>query len=178
MTGRKAGTMNSFDLIVYVFVVIAAAFGFRAGLLRSAVTIVAYLLAVPIAAWITSLIAPQGTGNAGVNAANPQLFAATFIVAGIVLGATFRMAVDEVIGAEIGIADRVAGAALGALRVALIAVTLVLIFDQMLPLSRQPVYLSESKLRPWLSQAGQRGFKSLPPDITAYIDNWKREHRM
>ena len=169
--------MNSFDLVVYACLVIAAAIGFRAGLLRSVVTIIGYLIAVPIAAWVTTLIAPQG-GNAAASTTNPQLFAAAFLVAGIVLGIVLRMAVDEMVGSHIGIADRLAGALLGAVRVGLIAVTLVLIFDQMLPLSRQPSYLTESKLRPWLSQAGQRGVKSLPPDVTAYIDKWKREHRM
>ncbi|MDB5616653.1 CvpA family protein [Tardiphaga sp.] len=170
--------MNVFDLIVYAGLVTAAVIGFRAGLLRSVVTIVAYLLAVPIAAWITTLIAPQLAGNAGVTTANPQLFAAAFLVAGIVLGMVLRMAVDETLGHHIGIADRIAGAALGAVRVGLIAVTLVLVFDQMLPASQQPPYLTESKLRPWLSQAGQRGFKSLPPDVSAYIDKWKRDHRL
>jgi membrane protein required for colicin V production len=175
--GRR-GTMNSFDLVVYVCVVIAALIGFRAGLLRSVATIVAYLLAVPIAAWITTLIAPQAGASAGIGAANPQLFAGAFLAAGVVLSMVLRIAVDDMIGVEIGVVDRLAGAALGAIRVGLIAVTLVLIFDQMLPVNRQPAYLTESKLRPWLSQAGQRGFKSLPPDVTAYIDRWKREHRM
>ena len=170
--------MNSFDLVVYLCIVIAAAIGFRAGLLRSVVTIVAYLFAVPIAAWVTALIAPQAAGSAGVSSANPQLFAAAFLISGIALGWALRMAVDDMIGSEIGLADRLAGALLGAVRVGLIAVTLVLVFDQMLPLSRQPNYLKESKLRPWLSQAGQRGFRSLPPDVTAYIEKWKREHRL
>lgn len=170
--------MNSFDLVVYACVVIAAVIGFRAGLLRSVATIVAYLLAVPIAAWLTTLIAPQVAGQVGLGTTNPQLFAGAFLVAGIVLGMVLRMAVNETIGPEIGVADRLAGAMLGAIRVGLIAVTLVLIFDQMLPASRQPAYLTDSRLKPWLSQAGQRGIKSLPSDVTAYIDKWKREHRL
>ena len=41
--------MNSFDLAVYAALAIAIGFGFRTGLLRSAMTILAYLLAAPIA---------------------------------------------------------------------------------------------------------------------------------
>ena len=52
-----------------------------------------------------------------------------------------RMALDETIGPEAGIGDRLAGAALGAVRVGLVAITLVLIFDQLVPADRQPAYL-------------------------------------
>ncbi|MGY4282390.1 putative membrane protein required for colicin V production [Bradyrhizobium sp. LM2.7] len=41
--------MNSFDLAVYAALALAIGFGFRTGLLRSAMTILAYLLAAPIA---------------------------------------------------------------------------------------------------------------------------------
>jgi membrane protein required for colicin V production len=43
--------MNSFDVVVYVGLIVAMVIGFRAGLLRSAVTILGYLLAMPIAVW-------------------------------------------------------------------------------------------------------------------------------
>ncbi len=45
-----------------------------------------------------------------------------------------RMALDETIGPGAGIGDRLAGAALGAVRVGLVAITLVLIFDRLVPL--------------------------------------------
>lgn len=41
--------MNSFDIVVLLGLVIAIATGFNTGLLRSAVTILAYLVAMPIA---------------------------------------------------------------------------------------------------------------------------------
>src|SRR5450756_1945133 len=168
--------MNSFDAVVYVGLAVAAVTGFNAGLLRSAVTILAYLLAMPIAVWAMSLVSPGGTGQPGsLWAQNPLLFFGTFLVIGIVLGKLMRMALDEVIGPETGLADRLAGAALGAVRVGLVAVTLVLIFDQLVPSDRQPAYLTGSQLRPLLSAAGQSGFKSLPPEVTAYIDRLKRE---
>jgi len=84
------------------------------------------------------------------------------------------MALDDAIGSQAGIADRLGGAALGAVRVGLVATTLVLIFDQVVPGSRQPAFLNGSQLRPLLSAAGQRGFKSLPPELAAAIDRLKK----
>jgi len=57
--------MNSFDAVVYLGLVVAVVTGFNAGLLRSAVTILAYLIAMPIALWIMSLISPQIDGKLG-----------------------------------------------------------------------------------------------------------------
>src|ERR1700724_3774735 len=148
--------MNSFDAVIYIGVVLAGVTGFNAGLLRSAVTILAYLIATPIAVWIMSLVAPEIGGKQP--AQPPLLFFGVFLVAGMVLGKSMRMALDESIGPGAGIGDRLAGAALGAVRVGLVAVTLVLIFDSLVPPDRQPAYLAGSQLRPLLSVAGQRGF--------------------
>jgi membrane protein required for colicin V production len=168
--------MNSFDAVVYLGLLIAVVTGFNAGLLRSAVTILAYLIAMPIAVWAMSLISPGTNGNLGQPLAqNSLLFFAVFLISGMVLGKLMRMVLDETIGSEAGIGDRLAGALLGAVRVGLVAITLVLIFDQLVPTDRQPAYLTGSQLRPLLSAAGQRGFKSLPPEVTAYIDRLKRD---
>ena len=171
--------MNSFDVVVYLALVVAAVAGFKAGLLRSALTILAYLIAMPIALWIMALLSPQIDGKlTSPWAQNSLLFFGIFLIAGIALGKLMRMALDETIGSESGIGDRLAGAALGAVRVGLVAITLVLIFDSLVPLNRQPAYLTGSHLRPLLSVAGQRGFKSLPPDVTAYIDRLKKDRRI
>jgi membrane protein required for colicin V production len=171
--------MNSFDVAVYLVLAVAVIAGFRAGLLRSGVTILGYLLAMPIAVWATSLIVPQVAGNAAVSMTqNSLIFFASFVVAGIVLGTLLRMAVNDMIGSDIGLGDRLGGAALGAIRVFLIAVTMVLIFDQLIPPTLQPAFLAGSQLRPMLSAAGQKGFKSLPPEATAMIDQFKRDHRI
>jgi membrane protein required for colicin V production len=50
--------MNSFDAVVYVALIAAVVLGFNSGLLRSAVTILAYLFAMPIAIWAMSFVAP------------------------------------------------------------------------------------------------------------------------
>ena len=168
--------MNSFDAVVCGATLAAMTMGFNAGLLRSAVTILAYLIAMPIAVWATSMVSRETGGMALMQ--NPLPFFATFLVAGIVLGKLMRMVLDEAIGTEAGIGDRLAGAALGAVRVGLVAISLVVVFDQLVPADRQPSYLVGSRLRPLLSAVGQMGLKSLPPDIAAYVDRLKRERRI
>ena len=171
--------MNSFDAVVYLGLVIAVVTGFNAGLLRSAVTILAYLIAMPIAVWAMSLVSPEIDGRfSSPLIQNSLLFFGIFLIIGIVLGKLMRMALDETIGPGSGIGDRLAGAALGAVRVGLVAITLVLIFDQLVPSDRQPAYLIGSQLRPLLSMAGQKGFKSLPPDVAATIDRLKKDRRI
>jgi len=168
--------MNSFDAVIYIGLVLAVVTGFNAGLLRSAVTILAYLIAMPIAVWATSLVSRETSGLALMQ--NPLPFFGTFLGAGIVLGKLMRMALDEAIGPGAGIGDRLAGAALGAMRVGLVAITLVLIFDRFVPADRQPAFLTGSQLRPLLSAAGQKGFNTLPPDTAAYIDRLKKDRRI
>jgi membrane protein required for colicin V production len=171
--------MNSFDAVVYLALAVAIVTGFNAGLLRSLVTILAYLFAMPIAAWIMSQVSPGLNHTSGALFTQTSLlFFAVFLIAGMALGKLARMALDEIIGSEAGLADRLAGAALGAVRTGLVAITLVLIFDQLVPADRQPAYLIGSQLRPLLSMAGQSGFRSLPPEVAAYIDRLKQDRRI
>ncbi len=168
--------MNGFDAAVFIGLVIAILTGFNAGLLRSAVTILAYLIAMPTAVWAMSLVSPAIGGAPWGQ--NWPLFFAVFLGAGMVLGKLMRIALDDAIGPQSGIGDRLAGAALGAVRVGLVAITVVLIFDSLVPADRQPAFLAGSQLRPLLSVAAQKGFKSLPPDVLAYIDRLKRDRRI
>jgi membrane protein required for colicin V production len=168
--------MNSFDAVVYLGLIVATVAGFNAGFLRSLVTILAYLIAMPIAVWVMSLVFPATGGEVAASFAQRSLLLfGVFLVVGIALGKMLRMALDETIGPSAGIGDRIAGALLGAVRVGLVAITLVLIFDALVPPDRQPAYLVGSKLRPLLSAVGQKGFKSLPPEVAATIDRLKRE---
>src|SRR5471030_1962190 len=119
---RRRSSMNSFDAAVYIGLVVAVVTGFNAGLLRSAVTILAYLIAMPIAVWAMSLISPGIDGNLGQPLAqNSLLFFGIFLISGMVLGKLMRMVLDETMGSEAGIGDRLAGALLGAVRVGLVA---------------------------------------------------------
>jgi membrane protein required for colicin V production len=87
--------MNSFDAAIYLGLVVAAVTGFNAGLLRSAVTILAYLIAMPVAVWATSLASPQiGGSPASPLMQNSLVFFGIFLVAGMVLAKLMRMALD------------------------------------------------------------------------------------
>ena len=66
-------------------------------------------------------------------AQNSPLFFGAFLVIGMVLGKLACFVLDDIIGPQAGIGDRLGGAALGAVRVGLIAITVVLIFDQLVP---------------------------------------------
>ena len=170
--------MNSFDLAIYVALAIAIGFGFRTGLLGSAVTILAYLLAAPIAVALMPLIVPQVAGNPNASLLQNWIwFFAIFVVVGMLFGYLGRLALSDTIR-DAGIGDRIGGAALGAIRVGLVATTLVLVFDQIVPPSRQPPFLAGSRLRPLFSAVGQMGFKSLPPEAADAIDRLKQERHI
>jgi membrane protein required for colicin V production len=171
--------INSFDLVVYLALVIAACSGFRTGLLRSAITILAYLLAMPLAMGAVAAMSPQlqAPPDSPLSQNWLQFFAA-FLVIGTALGKIGRMVLDGAIGPEAGLGDRLGGAALGATRAGLVAITLVLVFDRLVPLDRQPAFLEGSRLRPLFSLAGQMGFRSLPPELAAVIDRLKQERRI
>ncbi len=171
--------MNSFDAVVYAALVVAVVIGFNSGLLRSAVTILAYLFAMPIAIWAMSFVGPAISGQGDASwTQNWPLLVGIFLAAGMALGKLMRMVLDETIGPGAGIGDRLAGAVLGAVRVGLVAVTLVMIFDQLVPADREPGYLAGSRLRPLLSAAGKTGFRSLPPEVAAAIDRLKQDRQL
>jgi membrane protein required for colicin V production len=170
--------MNSFDLAVYAALAIAIGFGFRTGLLRSAMTILAYFLAAPIAIALVPLIAPQIASNPDAPLLQTWIwFFGIFVVVGMLFGHVGRIALNDTIG-EAGIGDRLGGAALGAIRAGLVVTTLVLVFDQMVPANRQPPFLAGSRLRPLFSAVGQMGFRSLPPEAAAAIDRLRQERRI
>jgi membrane protein required for colicin V production len=163
--------MNKFDLAVYAGFVVATLAGFRTGLLRSAVTIVAYLFAMPIAVWLMSYVPPLDEQYRSPLPNNVGFLLGAFLIVGMALGKFARMMVDEAVGDEPGFLDRFGGALLGALRVALVAISVVLVFDRLIPVAREPAFLAGSQLRPILSSIGQRGFRSLPSEAVAAIDH-------
>jgi len=169
----------AFDAAVYGVMCVAVVAGFHAGFLRSAATIVSYLAAMPLAAAATTLLAPALAVRTDAPwASSPVLFVALFLVIGMVLGALARLAISELVGARISIPDRLAGSLLGVVRIGLVAVMVVLVFDRLIPPGRDVSFLRGSQLRPLLSTAGQMGLKSLPPETTAFIDQLRRERRL
>jgi membrane protein required for colicin V production len=163
--------MNKFDLAVYAGLVVAMLAGFRTGLLRSAITIVAYIFAMPIAVWVMSYVPPLDEQYRSPLPHNVGFLIGVFLIAGMALGKFARMMVDEAVGEEPGLVDRFAGAALGAVRIGLVATSVVLVFDRLIPVGQQPSFLEGSQLRPIFSSAGQRGFRSLPTEAMAAIDH-------
>jgi len=170
--------MNTFDLAVKIALVVAIFGGFATGLLRSAVTILAYLIAMPLAVWVMSYVPPLDEQYASPLGHNMGFFFGAFLIIGMGLGKLARMMVDEAAGDEPGLLDRLGGGILGAIRVGLVATSVVLVFDQILPAGREPSFLKGSQLRPLFSQAAQKGFRALPPDVTAAIDRFKRERHI
>lgn len=168
--------MNSFDLVVILCAVVAMVMGFRSGLLRSMATILGYLCAMPIALVTAPALGSFLTEQLRMPPAPGwAVFCGIFLVSGIMLAALMRTAINELVGETVSIPDRVAGATLGAMRIGLLAVLMVVIFERIIPPDRQPPFLKESWLRPMLSVAGQLGLKSLPPDVAETIDRLKRE---
>ncbi|CCD87045.1 conserved membrane protein of unknown function [Bradyrhizobium sp. ORS 285] len=171
--------MNPFDLAACIALMVAVYSGFATGLLRSAITILAYLLAMPLAMGAVAAMSPQLQDAHGAPLAQNWLqFFAAFVVIGVALGKIGRIMLDEAIGSEAGFGDRLAGALLGAIRVGMVATTLVLVFDRIVPPERQPRFLEGSRLRPILSLAGAKGFRSLPPEVAGLIDRLKQERRI
>ena len=164
-----------FDITLYALVGLAFALGFNSGLLRSLATILGYLIAAPLALGIAPAVSFfLATRFNMPSAINGIVLALALVVFGMIFGALLRRAVDDLIGPDVSIPDRIAGAALGAVRIALVAVLVVVIFDRIIPANRQPGFLVQSKLRPYLSAAGQAGVKRLPPELADYIDQMKR----
>lgn len=168
--------MNLFDAAVYLCLAVAIVMGFRAGLLRSVATIVGYLAAAPVAVLVAPTLAPIVNQQLRLSPnQNWLLLFGIFVVIGMVLGVLLRLAVSEIVGEQISAPDRAAGALLGAMRIVLLAVLMVLVFDRLIPAGREPDFLKGSTLRPVLSQAGQQGLRSLPTDVVETIDRLKRE---
>ena len=61
------------------------------------------------------------------------------------------------------------------MRIFLIAVLVVVIFDRAIPAGREPSFLIGWRLRPYLSAAGRAGLQSLPPEVEKTVDRLKRE---
>ena len=168
--------INPFDGAVYLFLLIAVVAGLRAGLLRSLATIFAYLAAAPVAVLAAPYVTPFVMAQFKLQPSQTWLvFAGLFLVLGFLIGTLLKLAISEIVGTDIGIADRLGGALLGAVRIGLLAVLMVLIFDRIIPPNREPAFLAQSRLRPLLSVAAKQGVKTLPPDVTDYIDRLKRE---
>lgn len=167
--------MNAFDAVVSALAVAAIVLGYRAGLLRSLATIFGYLAAAPLAVALMPGVTELLLGKSALPDRSWIVLALLFVGLGVILSALLRIALGEFVGPDIGLLDRLAGAGLGAARIALAAVVVVVVFDRVIPAGREPPFLSQSRLRPYLSMAGQQGLQSLPPGVEDYLDRIKHE---
>ncbi len=168
--------INTFDTAIYIFLFLAVVMGFMTGLLRSLATIFGYVAAMGIVVALAPQLMPFLSAQFKLSPAQTWIaLAVIFVVAGIALSALLRVFVNELVGPNVSIPDRAAGAMLGAVRVVLVAVVLVLVFDRIIPPGREPVFLKGSQWRPVLSQAGQQGLRTLPPEVEVYIDRLKKQ---
>ena len=168
--------INPFDGAVYAFLLVAVIVGLRAGLLRSLATIFGYLAAAPVAVMAAPYVTPFVMAQFKLQPSQTWLvFAGLFLVIGFAIGTLLKLAIGEIIGPTISLPDRLGGALLGAVRIGLLAVLMVVIFERIIPAGREPAFLTGSTLRPMLSQAGQAGLKTLPSDIEEYIDRLKKQ---
>ena len=172
--------MNPFDAVILGVALVGLVTGFSAGLLRSLATILAYVIAAPVALAIAPTIVNWLNARALLPADKAPLllslvpFIALILIA-VLLGTLMRAAVGSATGGQTIFIDRVLGALLGLVRIGLLAVLLVLIFERIIPAGREPQWLKESQLRPYLSVAGAQGLRALPPEATRYIDELRRQ---
>jgi membrane protein required for colicin V production len=171
--------MNPFDAVVLGLALVAVVTGFSAGLLRGLATILAYVIAAPVALtvspMVTAFLAERALlpTNIVPNAASYVPLVVLLLVA-FVLGSLMRGAVGGAAG-RMGIVDRLLGAVLGAVRIGLLAVLMVMIFERIIPPASEPDWFKQSQLRPYLSVAGAQGLRALPPQVNETIDKFRRE---
>ena len=152
---------NWFDLAIYVCLFVAVVMGFMTGLLRSLATIFGYIAGMGVAVVAAPRVTPLLTTYLKMPTLQTWIvIVAIFVAAGAVLSALLRLAINEMVGPNISVPDRVAGAALGALRITLLAIMLVVIFDRTIPPGQEPAFLKNSQWRPVLSSAAQRGLRA------------------
>src|SRR5689334_8368667 len=145
--------MNPFDAAILGLAFIALVTGFSSGLLRSLATILAYLVATPVALAVAPSVVAWLGSQRFMPAEQMQL---------LISVTPFLMLV-------------IVAMVLGVLRIGLLAVAFVLILERMVPAGREPDWLKGSQLRPYLSAAGALGLRALPPQALDYIDRFKRE---
>ncbi len=169
-------SMNQFDFAVALGLLAFMGLGFYAGLLRSLASILGYIAAAPVAVAATSYASPAMAGDAAPPwASNFALFFVVLLAVGALIGRLLRHSVAEVLGDHVDIVDRIAGSLLGALRLGIVVLPVVVMFDRYVPLERQPQFFAGSKLRPYFSSAGQHGINALPADVTVYLNKLTRE---
>jgi membrane protein required for colicin V production len=171
--------MNPFDAVVFGLALVAIVTGFSAGLLRGLATILAYVVATPVALAVAPMVTTFLKDRALlptdlVPNAVSYVPVALLLVIAFVLGSLMRGAVGAAAG-RMGVIDRMLGAVLGAVRIGLLAVLMMMIFERIIPPGSEPDWFKQSQTRPYLSAAGTHGLRALPPQVNETIEKFRRE---
>ena len=172
---RRPAAMNPFDAVVTAAVILGVVLGFMSGCCAAWRQSLAISSPRRLPLRLRPRIVPL---RRATRHCPGQCVAAAVSIsrAGVDLGALFRNGVDEFIDAMSALFDRVAGAVLGAVRILLVAVLIVVVFDRIIPADRQPPFCSARSCGPICQRAGQKGLQShCRPTSTRYIDRLKRE---
>ena len=146
-----------FDVIIYALLALAVVMGFASGLLRSMATILGYVIGAPVALGVAPALSFFLATRLDMPPVyNGALLAGLLLVLGMIFAALLRRALDDVTGPHISIPDRIAGAALGAMRIGFVAVLIVVIFDRVIPPAASRLFSRARSYGPRCRPPGKR----------------------
>lgn len=155
-----SGPLGAFDIIVFAVILVSAVMSLSRGLVREASSVLAFVFGGLVAYYALSLLraplepmVPEGW---------PPITASVIVV---LIGFILAYSIAAFIGGrvaklihaspEIGLLDRLAGAAFGAARGALAVILFVLLMQQVLPESATPGFIAESRIYPYADAAAE-----------------------
>ncbi len=158
--------MHWLDVVLLVLLGLGAALGFWSGLIMQ----VARLVSLGVSLWatlalnepVTRLLHERVAPGTNINVLHGIAYVAVFLVVYIALFAASRLLYRIVRASKLELLDRVGGAVLGALKMALILAPLCLLLE-FLAIPATEEWLSQSKIAPALA-AGVKTTVELLPD--------------
>lgn len=167
MTDLFQGPWSTFDIIVAAVIVVSAVMSLGRGLIREAFSVIAFFMGFLAAYYGVRLFEPAL--GAILPEAWPDITAAVIlVVVGFLLAyglaAFLGGRLSKLINAspEIGLLDRLAGAAFGVLRGALAIVVFILLMQQVLPEDATPAFIANSRFFPYADAAADWIRETLP----------------
>ena len=150
MSDLFQGPLSPFDLVILAVVVVSAVMSLGRGLIREASSVISFIIG-GIVAWIALALFHEPLSSVIPESWPPITAAALLIIVGFLaaysLAAFVGGRLSRLIHAspEIGLIDRLAGAAFGVARGLLAAVLFVLLMQQVLPDDAMPSFISRSQ---------------------------------
>lgn len=161
------GPWSTFDIIVAAVIVVSAVMSLGRGLIREAFSVIAFFVGFLAAYYGVRLFEPALSSV--LPEGWPDITAAVIlVVVGFLLAyglaAFLGGRLSKLINAspEIGLLDRIAGAAFGVLRGALAIVVFILLMQQVLPEDATPAFIANSRFFPYADAAADWIRETLP----------------